>query len=982
MNFLSRIKGITIELDGETKGLNKALEDVDKKSRDVSRELRQVERLLKFNPGNTELITQKQQLLAEQVDTTRERLNRLKDAQEEVNEAYKRGEISEQQYREFQRELIETESKLKHFESQLKETKYTLDDFGADVEKAGESVRKAGDKMVDTGKSLSTKVTAPLMGVAGVAAKVGMDYEAGMSKVAAVSGATGDDLKKLEDKAREMGAATSFSATEAANGLEYMALAGWDTEQMLDGIGPVLTLAEAGALDLGRASDLVTDSMAGLGLEVNDLDEYLDKVAKTAASSNTDIDALMEAMVVAGGTFDRLNVPLEESNAFLGVLANRGFKGSQAGTAMNAIMSRLTQSTGPAAEALKEIGVSAFDSEGNFRGMETVLTDVQKEMNSMTDAEREHYQTQLAGLNHGKTFNAMLSGLGDEYQSLKGDIVDSDGALQEMRDTMKDNLQGRMEEMKSALEETAIILYDNLKPAIETIVEWITKAAEWFQNLSPTMQNTIIVIAGIAAAIGPLLIILGMMTKGIGTVMIVVGKLIPLLGALGKAFIFLATNPIGLIIVAIAALIAIGVAVYKNWDKIKEWLLKIWGYLKTGAKAVFGWILDFLKKWGPAVLVVLGGPLVWLVALFVKHFDKIKETIMKALEWVLDFFQGIFDKIFDIIWRFLDWFNNATNGAFEDIVFSIKRIFNNIYEIFEFAFEFIKETVSNALDFLKALFTLNFEGMKDAIKSQFENIKMIIDVIWTDIKGIFEAVWDIIIGIFTKALDWINDKTGGIFTAMIDTIKTAFNTIKDVIFTALEFVKNTFKNAFKFLKSLVTLDFKGMKDAISNQMKNVKDTIKNIWNSVMDFFKGIDLKQIGIDIIKGLIGGIKNMAKATVDAVKGVVGGAINGAKKLLGIKSPSRVFMEIGEFSGEGLEKGLKSMGGRVEKASDQIISTMIPDEPPRPNNNHGGGNSSAQTVTIVVENMNVRNDEDIVKISRELERLSRLKKTARGDV
>src|SRR5699024_6242502 len=210
---------------------------------------------------------------------------------------------------------------------------------------------------------------------------------------------------------------------------------------------------------------------------------------------------------------DRLNVPLEEANAFLGTLANRGFKASEAGTAINAIMARLTQTTGPAADALNEMGVTAFDSEGNFRGMEVVLKDVEAAMSTMTDAEKEHYQQQLAGLNHGKTFSAMINGLGDEYDDLKESVVDSDGALLEMRDTMKDNLQGALENLSSAFEEILITLGTTLLPIVEKATEWLQKLADWFNNLSDETKETIAIVTAIAAAlalvVGPIMMLIG-----------------------------------------------------------------------------------------------------------------------------------------------------------------------------------------------------------------------------------------------------------------------------------------------------------------------------------------------------------------------------------------------------------------------------------------------------------------------------------------
>lgn len=422
--------------------------------------------------------------------------------------------------------------------------------------------------------------TVGAVGAGAASLKIATDFEAGMSEVAAISGATGGDLQMLEDKAREMGKGTSFSATEAAEGLKYMSLAGWDAQESAESLEGVLHLAEAGALDLGRASDLTTDSMAALGLGVDDLDGYLDKVAQTSRKSNTDIDALMEAMVVAGGTFERFNVPLEESNAFLGVLANRGFKGSEAGTALNAIMARLTQTTGPAATALEDMGISAYDSEGNFRGMEVVMKEVESAMGDMTDAEKAHATTQLAGLNHGKTFTAMLNGLGDEYDELKDDIVNSDGALKDMRDTMKDNLQGELESMKSAISEAGIVIGNALIPMIKDAVAWINDWVDRFNELDSSTQQTILKVVGLVAALGPMLIIGGKIATGISSLIGLFGTVSSAIAVttgsatasttavagLAKVFTFM-SGPGGIAVAAIAGITAAGIGLYNHLKK-------------------------------------------------------------------------------------------------------------------------------------------------------------------------------------------------------------------------------------------------------------------------------------------------------------------------------------------------------------------------------------------------------------------------------
>lgn len=220
---MSRIKGITIELDGDTRKLSSALTDVNKSVKQSQTELKQVERLLKFNPRNTELLAQKQKLLSETVEGTRKKLDALKQAQAQVNEQFKNGEISEEQYRKFQRELVETESKLKHYESQLKQAENTQKSFAQRMAESGEQIKKVGQNMQQVGKSLSMYVTAPLTAVGVLASKIGMEFKAGLSEVQAISGTTAEQIGKLEVKARELGASTKFSASEVTQGFKYMA---------------------------------------------------------------------------------------------------------------------------------------------------------------------------------------------------------------------------------------------------------------------------------------------------------------------------------------------------------------------------------------------------------------------------------------------------------------------------------------------------------------------------------------------------------------------------------------------------------------------------------------------------------------------------------------------------------------------------------------------------------------------------------------
>jgi len=681
----------------------------------------------------------------------------------------------------------------------MKDANKSLTDFTSANKETFDAFKSTGKVVTGAGLAISAGL--------GYAVKKAADFEGGMSKVAAISGTTGKELDDLTQSARDWGASTSFSATESAEALEYMALAGWNTQQMMGGIGPILHLAEAGALDLGRASDLVTDSMAGLGLEVQDLDGYLDKVATTAANSNTDIDALMEAFVIAGGTFDRFNVPLEESTAFLGVLANRGFKASEAGTAINAIMTRMTASTGPAAKAMKEIGVSAFDSEGNFRGMETVLTEVRGKLSKMTDAEKAHYQTQLAGLNHGKTFNAMIEGLGNEYGELKGKVEDSDGALLEMRNTMKDNLQGAMENLSSAFEEIAISIGTALLPLVKSMAGFVQSLADKFNGLSEGTKSTIAVILAVVAAlaliIGPILLLIGFIPSiltGFAAIATVFGT---------TSLVLLKTIAIiSGVVAVIAILVAAFVWAYNNVEWFRDGVLEVW--------------------------------------------EQIKEGFTEALEFI----KGIVKTVITEVWSFI-----------KEILGKIKAVWDN-----------------------------HGEAIMAVVSGTFKNIWEVIKLIMGYIKGIFQIVWPIITGI----------------------IKVAWGIIKTVIRQTMDVILGIIDAVMYLIKG----DWEGAWDSI-------KATAIKIMNNIVKFFKEIDLKQIGKDIIKGLIKGISSMVGAAGKAVKNIATNIKNTVTSFFGINSPSRLFKGYGVNLGEGLAIGIDGMNGAVTKSAQALSesATIKPD-------------------------------------------------------
>ena len=441
-------------------------------------------------------------------------------------------------------QLNNVEAEFKNLNKELKETERALKGanfkkFGEDMTKIGDKTLKASKKIKDVGRDVSIMSTA-FIGGFGASVATAANFEKEMDKVQAISRASGEDMKKLEETARQWGKSTSFSASEAAQGLQFMALAGWDTNQMVNGLGPVLRAAEAGNMDLARASDLVTDSMGALGKEVSELGNYLDVMSLAQNISNMSLEQGLEAMIKVGGQAQTLGIPLTELAANLGVMADNGNKGTVAGNKLNSIITRMTAQSKPAAKAWEGIGVSVFDANGKFRGLTTVLSETKEALANATEEEQAFFLKTVVGTQNVNDFKFLLEGTNGKVQEYTDKLNNSNGALEEMAKTMKDNLLGRIENMKGSLEEAAISIGNKMMPVIEKVVDWITKLADKFASLNPETQEFIIKAGLIAAVLGPAILLLGNLvmvfgavTKGVGLVSKGIGKCVEWFGKLG-----------------------------------------------------------------------------------------------------------------------------------------------------------------------------------------------------------------------------------------------------------------------------------------------------------------------------------------------------------------------------------------------------------------------------------------------------------------
>lgn len=594
----SRIQGITVEIGGDTTKLSTALSKVNKEIRDTQSQLKDVNKLLKLDPGNTDLMAQKQKLLTQAISETKEKLDALKLAGQQANEALAKGEISQSQYDALQREIVETEKALEELVKQADKSAVALQKIGA----TGEKMKSVGSSIEGAGKKLMP-VTAAVGGLGAAAVKVAADFDSGMSQVAAVSGATGKELDALREKAREMGAKTKFSASEAAEAMNYMAMAGWKTGDMLDGIEGIMNLAAASGEDLATTSDIVTDALTALGLSAKDSGHFADILAAASSNANTNVSMMGETFKYCAPVAGALGFTAEDTAEAIGLMANAGIKSSQAGTAMRTMLTSLTGEVTFVGDAFGELTVQTTNTDGSMRSLGEILADCRVAFSQMSESEQAANAEALVGKNAMSGFLAVMNAAPADIEKLNNAINNCDGTAEKMAETMQDNLAGQLTILKSQLEELAISIGEILMPSIRQIVSWIQGLVDWLNGLNEGTKKIIVTIALVVAAIAPVLIVIGKVVGAIGTIMTVIpqiagaisgvvgfvsGTVIPAITAVVAA--------IGWVPIAIAAVIAIIILLWNKCEWFREAVTAVWEAIKSATIAAWTAIGTFLTN--------------------------------------------------------------------------------------------------------------------------------------------------------------------------------------------------------------------------------------------------------------------------------------------------------------------------------------------------------------------------------------------------
>lgn len=841
-----RIKGITVEIGGDTTGLEKALKNVNSTIKNTQSQLKDVNRLLKLDPSNTELLSQKQRALKDAIGATKEKLDSLKTAQEQAKQQLENGDLGQDKYDALQREIIETEQELRRLQEEAAATSTALakiDEAGKKMEAFGDSVTSAGQKIMPASMAVA--------GLGAAAVKTAADFDSGMSKVAAISGATGDDLDALRDKAREMGAKTKFSASEAASAMEYMAMAGWKTEDMLGGIEGIMSLAAASGEDLATTSDIVTDALTAFGLSAQDSGHFADILAAASSNANTNVRMMGETFKYCAPIAGALGFTAEDVAEAIGLMANAGIKSTQAGTALRTIMNNLSGDVKITGAALGEVTIATTNADGSMRDLSDILADCRGAFSQLSESERAQAAEALVGKNAMSGFLALMNAAPEDIEKLSTAIDNCDGTAAQMAETMQDNLAGQLTILKSQLEELAISFGEMLMPAIRAIVSKIQAFVDKLNGMSESQRKAILTIGLIVAALGPLLVIIGSLISKVGIAMQGFVKLATGVKKLGVA-VKAGTGVFGKLgaalggisgpVLAIVAVVAVLIAAFKHlWDTNEEFrsaITGIWEGIVSKIQAFCQGIVDRLNA--------LGFDFGSIVDVLKSLWDGLCQFLAPVFEAAFNVVSTVLGTVLDVITGLLDVFIGLFTGNWSQMWEGVKEIFSGIWDGITGLFD-------TALNLLKSLAETVFGWFASTWESVWSGIKSFFETIWNGIVAFFSGIWNAIVSTVTAQVNAVKTVVTTVFNAVKTTATTIWNGIKTAISTVVdgikskvssvfESIKSTATNLFNGIKSTATNVWNGIKTAIITPIEAARDKIRSALDAVRGFFSGLKLE--------------------------------------------------------------------------------------------------------------------------------------------
>lgn len=776
----------------------------------------------------------------------------------------------------------------------------SMQQMGNNITKTAKQIQNAGKTITNVGSTLSKTVTLPITGIATAAVKTAADFEAAMSEVGAISNATTKDMLTLTAKAKEMGAITKFSASESAEAMKYMAMAGWKTVDMTEGIAGIMNLAAASGESLGTTSDIVTDALTAFGMAAGESGRFADVLAATSTNANTNVSMMGESFKYCAATAGAMKYSIEDISVALGTMANAGIKGSTAGTTLKNVIANLAKPTKSQEVVMKKLGISLTDNNGNMKSFMDVMENLRKSFNGLTETEKASYATTLAGKESMSGLLTIVNTSTKDFNKLTEAINGSKGTAEEMSKKMLNNLNGQLTLLKSAIETIAITIGNILLPYMKRAVEWIQKAADYINNLSDAQVRNIMKWASIAASIGPAIMIFGKVITTIGKVQKTFGQVTKTVANFGS-IINLITSPAGLVIIILAAIATTALLIIKNWSKVKNFLSSVKSWFNNAFEGAGTSVEKFKNKFTSIkntigkITVKIGGIFKSIGKLFKKEFSGeitegasgIKNGFKTIVTGTINAFDSIttaIDKGLKVFDALLSFFTGAFSGNWNTATKTFKDTLKNIFP------ENIANNLISAFDKALPVIKAVTEGIKSTFSGLIQDAKKIFGNFKTIFGGISKFVKGIISGDWSGAWDGLKTIVNGAVSGLVNLIKAPFTAIKKLIkklignFKGLNGVKkifSSFGNAIKKVLSKCGFNFKQFNTTINNiktRIGKIIGNLRTIFSSVFGKIGKVIKKAASIvtNIFGKKISSTCSTAKSVIMTLKIVINGAFN----------------------------------------------------------------------------------------------------------